>query len=110
MTRERPKGSLDQYRPRAQRTLKRGAESSGAAASSARTQRRPKSMKRGSKGSTYRSLVAILCAIALLRGDTLAYTPHQASPSKPAAQAVKIAPDQMDSLVAPLALYPDPLL
>src|SRR4051812_28714528 len=67
-------------------------------------------MKRGSKGAIYRSLLAILCAITLIPGDTLAYMPRQSSAPKPPAQAAKIPPEQLDSLVAPLALYPDPLL
>src|SRR3954467_10728507 len=68
-------------------------------------------MNRGSKGSTYRSLLAILCAVSVMPGDTLAYAPLQSSSQKPPAQATaKVPADQMDSLVAPLALYPDPLL
>jgi hypothetical protein len=45
-------------------------------------------------------------------GDTLAYTPQQSSPTTPSpgGQATKIPPEQLDSLVAPIALYPDPLL
>src|SRR3954454_3699018 len=69
-------------------------------------------MNRGSKGSTYRSLLAIVCALSVIPGDTLAYTPLQSSAQKtpPAQAAAKVSADQMDSLVAPLALYPDPLL
>ena len=65
------------------------------------------------EGITVRSLVAILCAGILLPGDTLAYvsSPTQAAASSPQTQAAaKIPPDQLDSLVAPIALYPDPLL
>jgi len=56
--------------------------------------------------------MAILCAVALLPGDTLAYTPQKSSAkaSSPAGLAAKIPPEQLDSLVAPIALYPDPLL
>src|SRR6476661_2945205 len=68
-------------------------------------------MNRVSKGSSYRSLLAIVCAVSVMPGDTLAFTPMQSSAQKPPAQAAaKVPPDQMDSLVAPLALYPDPLL
>jgi len=61
---------------------------------------------------TRRSLVAILCTFILVPGDSFAYTP---SPSQQPAsstpnQASKISSDQLDSLVAPIALYPDPLL
>jgi len=61
---------------------------------------------------TSRSLLAILCAFALLPGDSLAYmsSPSQASASSPQNQASKIPAEQLDSLVAPIALYPDPLL
>ena len=62
--------------------------------------------------SAFRSFVAILCAIILVPGDTFAYRPQQstAPPSSQASQAAKIPPEQLDSLVAPIALYPDPLL
>jgi hypothetical protein len=56
--------------------------------------------------------VAIICAIAIVPGDTLGYKTAQQSggAAAPQEQATKIPPDQMDSLVAPIALYPDPLL
>ena len=58
------------------------------------------------------SLVAILCAFLLSPGDTLAIPSSglQAPAPSPQNQAVKIPPEQLDSLVAPIALYPDPLL
>src|SRR5215470_6532138 len=60
-----------------------------------------------------RRLLAMACVIALVPGDGLANV--QPAPSSqtatPAAQpAAKIPPDQLDSLVAPIALYPDPML
>jgi hypothetical protein len=71
-------------------------------------------------GLTFRSLIAILCAVALLPGDILAYQPQTpktqpAAQQKPAASAASQEParfpaEQLDSLVAPIALYPDPLL
>jgi hypothetical protein len=63
-------------------------------------------------GAGIRSLVAVLCTLALLPGDTLADLPSlpSAQTSSPQDQASKIPPDQLDSLVAPIALYPDPLL
>ena len=63
-------------------------------------------------GAIFRSLVVILCAVALVPGDILVYV-MQASPtgqSSPQVEASKIPPEQLDSLVAPIALYPDPLL
>src|SRR3979411_3088429 len=64
------------------------------------------------KGATVRSLVATLCTLVLLPGDTLAYisSPSQEATSSAPTQASKIPSDQLDSLVAPIALYPDPLL
>ena len=64
------------------------------------------------RGATVRSLVAILCTAVLLPGDTLGYalSSPQAAESSADNQASKIPPEQLDSLVAPIALYPDPLL
>src|SRR4030088_1740763 len=64
------------------------------------------------KGATVRSLVATLCTLVLLPGDTLAYisSPSQATASSTPTQGSKIPSEQLDSLVAPIALYPDPLL
>jgi hypothetical protein len=54
-----------------------------------------------------RNLIAILCAVLLIPGDTvLSALQQEAAP----AEAAKIPNDQLDSLVAPIALYPDPLL
>ena len=64
------------------------------------------------KRGTFRSVVAILCAVVLSPGDILAHmsSSPQASQASSQSQAVKIAPEQLDRLVAPIALYPDPLL
>ena len=64
------------------------------------------------KGTTLRALNAILCIVALLPGDTLAHmSPLGQQPTSSAgSQTSKIPPEQLDSLVAPIALYPDPLL
>jgi len=69
-------------------------------------------MKPQHKGAAFRSLLVMLCTVALVPGDTLAYmpSPWQAPASSPENRAPKIPPDQLDSLVAPIALYPDPLL
>jgi hypothetical protein len=55
--------------------------------------------------------VAVLCSALLVPGDVIA----EAQSQQPAAaaseqEAPKIPPDQLDSLVAPIALYPDPML
>ena len=64
-----------------------------------------------------RQSVAILCSLLLLPGEGLlhAQTPvSQAAPATPGAPAgepaAKLPPEVLDSLVAPIALYPDPLL
>jgi hypothetical protein len=63
------------------------------------------------KGSM-RTLLAMLCTVSLVPGDTLglSQTTGSAQASSSGNQAAKIPPDQLDSLVAPIALYPDPLL
>jgi hypothetical protein len=60
-----------------------------------------------------RHLLAMLCSIALVPGDTPGHIPpslRSAQSSSTENAAAKIPPDQLDSLVAPIALYPDPLL
>src|SRR6201993_1047748 len=64
------------------------------------------------RGVPSRSLLAMLCVVTLLPGDSPGYTPLP-SPSQESSQqnqAPKISPEQLDSLVAPIALYSDPLL
>src|ERR1043166_7271334 len=60
-----------------------------------------------------RSLLAVLCATMLAAGDTFALlraAPQDVAPAAPETDAAPIPPEQLDSLVAPIALYPDPLL
>src|SRR5437773_10943862 len=68
--------------------------------------------KRKSLRATYRYLLVMVGTIAIVPGETLAYMPSPRSPqaASPQEQAAKIPPDQLDSLVAPNALYPDPML
>ncbi len=62
-------------------------------------------------GAVLRSLVIVLCNVLLLQQDCLAMMPlSQAAASASGGQAAKIPDDQLDSLVAPIALYPDPML
>ena len=57
-----------------------------------------------------RGIVAILCASLLFAGTPLMQA-RDIGPQPVAAQeAVKIPADQLDALVAPIALYPDNLL
>ena len=69
-------------------------------------------MRSRPQSAILRSLLAILCALALIPGDTLADTlpVGQETASSAKNQAAKIPPEQLDSLVAPIALYPDPML
>jgi len=62
--------------------------------------------------ATFRYILTMVCTIALMPGDALTYTPSPRSvqASSQENQVVKIPPDQLDSLVAPIALYPDPML
>src|SRR6267142_1282239 len=68
--------------------------------------------KRKSLGAIFRYLLVIVCAIAIVPGDTLAFMPSPRAEQTASSQeqAVQIPPDQLDSLVAPIALYPDPML
>jgi hypothetical protein len=53
---------------------------------------------------------AVLCAMLLAPGEALLLAQSQQATSSAQTSAAKIPPDQLDSLVAPIALYPDPLL
>jgi len=56
-------------------------------------------------------MVAVLCSALLLPGDILSASQSQAPAAGSTQQeAANLSPDQLDSLVAPIALYPDPLL
>ena len=75
----------------------------------------------GILGTAIRHVLVVVCAVILVPGDALADIEHsplsqnqapasQQQASAPQQQAAKIPPDQLDSLVAPIALYPDPML
>src|SRR5712672_787845 len=68
--------------------------------------------KRKVLNATFRYLLVTACTIAILPGDTLAAMPSPGSAQVTSAQdqAAMIPSDQLDSLVAPIALYPDPML
>ena len=55
-------------------------------------------------------LVAMLCAALLVPGDATLLRSQTKESTPDAPKAAKIAPEQLDSLVAPIALYPDPML
>jgi hypothetical protein len=55
--------------------------------------------------------MAVLCVLSLAPGDTAVYAQEAQQQAAPPEQPPpKIPNDQLDSLVAPIALYPDPLL
>jgi hypothetical protein len=60
----------------------------------------------------FRYLLAMVCTIAIAPGDRLApmLPPWPAQAASPQDNAAKIPSEQLDSLVAPIALYPDPML
>ncbi len=70
--------------------------------------------KRKPLSLTSRGLMAVLCTVVLVPGDALsnlrARPAQQAQATSSEAAAPKIPPEQLDSLVAPIALYPDPML
>jgi Protein of unknown function (DUF3300) len=68
--------------------------------------------KRTLLDTTFRHLLVVLCTIAIVPGDAFACMPwpRPAQAASPTNQPAKIPPDQLDSLVAPIALYPDPML
>src|SRR5690242_18023957 len=71
-------------------------------------------MNRNTRG-TWSRLTASFCAVLMVPSGSV-LTASTATPARPPAgapaaqQTTKIPADQLDSLVAPIALYPDPLL
>jgi len=58
-----------------------------------------------------KTLFVVVIAVAIVPGDMPASALFPLSgPAQSSDQTTKIPPDQLDSLVAPIALYPDPLL
>src|SRR5947209_6103567 len=62
-----------------------------------------------------RSVTAVVCAVSMLPGDGSLWAIQTQPAAKPAATAApaadaKLSKEHLDSLVAPIALYPDPLL
>ena len=56
-----------------------------------------------------RSVIAVLCAVLILPGDVVVWAAQQQAPAA-ASDSPTLSNEQLDSLVAPIALYPDPLL
>jgi hypothetical protein len=60
---------------------------------------------------TFRGALAVVCLALLIPcGSTLLAQQAPAAPTAAPEQATKLPLEQLDSLVAPIALYPDPLL
>jgi len=60
---------------------------------------------------TVRDVMALLCSVLLIAGDPAVYAQSSTQQAGLNAEAApKIPNDQLDSLVAPIALYPDPML
>ena len=73
---------------------------------------KPKDVRSGLTTHIIRNLVAIVCSVVLVPGDMsllASPVPQEAAAGGPDAAAT-VPPDQLDSLVAPIALYPDPML
>jgi len=67
-------------------------------------------LQRSQTRRSIRTYVAVACTVALLPGSSLTTQAAAQEPQAAAESAVSIPPDQLDSLVSPIALYPDPLL
>ncbi len=77
----------------------------------------PISLRPRQADRTTRTLLAIVCAALLVPGEGVLLAQDAAKPATTSASAagaeaapVKLPPDQLDSLVAPIALFPDPIL
>ena len=72
----------------------------------------PKNSRSGIANRIIRNLAAVICSVLLVPGDlSLLASPAPLQAAETGAEpAATIPPDQLDSLVAPIALYPDPML
>jgi hypothetical protein len=71
----------------------------------------PKPLRTKFRSKTGQGLLAVLCVLSLAPGDAAVYAQQAQQQAAPAEQPPpRIPNDQLDSLVAPIALYPDPLL
>lgn len=58
----------------------------------------------------YRNFTALLCALLIAPGNALSFAQQAQPPVASDEQATTLPAEQLDSLVAPIALYPDPML
>jgi hypothetical protein len=73
---------------------------------------KPRASRAGFASQLFQSVMAILCFVLLSAGNFVFAQTQQAQSQvmTTTKEAPKIPTDQLDSLVAPIALYPDPLL
>jgi hypothetical protein len=57
-----------------------------------------------------RGFIALICSVVLAAGDPASFALVQTPSAPNAPESARIPADQLDALVAPIALYPDPLL
>jgi len=69
-------------------------------------------MKSALRRVTFRPLLVILCTVVLMPGIPWHIRPSFRRPNRPRQKSKlrRLRPTQLDSLVAPIALFPDPLL
>lgn len=70
----------------------------------------PTQIRPGASSHIVQNLIAILCAVLILPAGTVLWAVQGQPATTSDSQEVKIPNEQLDSLVAPIALYPDPLL
>ena len=72
---------------------------------------KPKACRSGFQNHFIRNLVATICAMVLVPGDiSLLARPLPTPLPAEGQESASLPADQLDSLVAPIALYPDPML
>ncbi|MBZ5494132.1 MAG: DUF3300 domain-containing protein [Acidobacteriia bacterium] len=69
----------------------------------------PTQTRSGAPNQIVRNFIALTCAVLILLVSTVSWAIQQPAATSDS-QDAKISNDQLDSLVAPIALYPDPLL
>jgi hypothetical protein len=69
-----------------------------------------KNSQSGIQNQVVRNLVVTICVVLLAPGDVGLFASSAQENAASTGQAAKIPPDQLDALVAPIALYPDPML
>jgi hypothetical protein len=67
-------------------------------------------MERHSKRFGFRQVLSISCVLLMAGMGSVALAQTPAAPPPARAQSQTLAPQQLENLVAPIALYPDPLL